>query len=447
MMPDIFELPGPKSNSVEGSLLDFGRDPLGFLTKCGREYGDIVPIYLGLTPACLLTNPEYIEQVLKERNLFIKSRGLRALKHLLGEGLLSSEGDSWLRQRRLIQPIFHQKRITTYGNIMVAYTEQMLKTWHDGETRDIHQDMMRLTLNIVMKSIFNCDLSDQAAQDVAHALDVTMNWFDKKRQENFAFVEWLHKPKDISYENAIQQMNKTIYQMINERRTSGENPGDLLSMLMEARDEVDGSQMSDRQLRDEIATLMLAGHETTSNTLTGVWVLLSRYPEVRHQLLAELQQVLGERPANITDLPQLPYTDMVIKEAMRIYPPVFTMAREATQDCEIGGYQVPAGCMIMMSQWVMHRHPRYFAEPEVFQPERWRDDLEKNLPRGVYFPFGDGPRVCIGKSFALLEAILLLATIARKFELTLVPEHPIVAQAAITLRPAYGVKVMLKKVD
>ncbi|WP_017652954.1 cytochrome P450 [Fortiea contorta] len=443
----IFELPGPKGDSLVGSLVDFGQAPLDFLTRCGREYGDIVPMYLALNPACLLTNPSYIEQVLKERNFFIKSRGSRALKSLVGEGLLTSEGESWLRQRRLLQPVFHQKRIANYGNIMVSYTEQMLETWRDGETRDVHQDMMRLTLNIVMKTIFNRDLADQEAQNVAEALNSAMDWFESKRKENFVFVEWLPIPENIRYKNAVEQMDLTIYQMINQRRTSNENSGDLLSMLMEARDEIDGSQMSDRQLRDEIATLMLAGHETTSNTLTGVWLLLSRYPQVRDKLLAELQQVLGNNSPSIADIPQLPYTEMVIKEAMRIYPPVFMMAREAAQDCEIGGYEVPSGCMLMMSQWVMHRHPRYFAEPEVFKPERWTNDLEKSLPRGVYFPFGDGPRICIGKSFALLEAVLILATIARKFELTLVPEHPIVPQAAITLRPAYGVKVVVRSLD
>ncbi|MDZ8082484.1 MAG: cytochrome P450 [Nostoc sp. DcaGUA01] len=445
MTQDIFELPGPEGNSIVGSLLDFGRDPLGFLTKCANEYGDIIPIRLGLTPACLLTNPNYIEQVLKDTNLFVKSRSLHALKTLLGEGIITSEGDSWFRQRRLMQPVFHQKRITSYGDIMVAYTEQMLDTWQDGETRDVHREMMRLTLNIVMKTIFNRDLNEGQAQDVAHALDVTSDWFESKRQQNFIFLEWFPRPENIRYKNAIKQMDKTIYEIISQRRASGENPGDLLSMLMAARDEEDGSQMSDRQLRDEIATLMLAGHETTSNTLTGAWILLSQYPEVRTQLLTELQQVLGGRSPTIADLPNLRYTDMVIKETMRVFPPVYNMARKAAQDCEIGGYQVPQDCTIIMSQWVMHRNPRYFEDPEVFKPERWANNVEKNLPRGVYFPFGDGPRICIGKSFALMEAVLLLATIAQKFELNLVPDHPIVPQASITLRPAFGVKVTLKQ--
>ena len=442
---DIFELPGPTGNSLVGSLIDLGQDPLSFLTKCAREYGDIVPLHLGLTSACLVRNPEYIEEILKDRETFIKSRGLRALRSLLGEGLLSSEGDSWFRQRRLTQPVFHQKRISGYGEVMVAYAEQMLNTWQDGETRNVHANMMRLTLNIVMKTLFNQNVTEGEAQNVAHALDVAMHWFESKRKQGFLIWEWFPRPENIRYRNAIEKMDKSIYNIINQRRASGEDPGDLLSMLMQARDEDDGSQMSDKQLRDELATLMLAGHETTANTLTWTWMLLSQHPEVETKLLEELQDVLGNRPPTVADIPRLRYTNMVIKESMRLYPAVPSLSREAAKDCEIGGYWVPAGCMIMISQWVMHRDPRYFEDPEVFNPERWANDLEKQLPRGVYIPFGDGPRICIGKSFALMEAVLLLIAIAQKFQLDIVPDFPIVPQASITLRPEYGLKMVLKK--
>ncbi|MCL1465596.1 cytochrome P450 [Argonema galeatum] len=445
MSQDIFELPSPEGNSIVGNLADLGQDPLGFLTKCAGEYGDIVPLRLGLTPACFLTKPEYIEQVLKDRILFVKSKGLRTLRTLLGEGLLSSEGDYWYRQRRLIQPVFSQKRIAGYGQIMVDYTGQMLDTWQNGETRNVHDDMMRLTLNIVMKCLFNEDVTEGTAKEVAHALDVTMHWFESKRKQGYFVLEWFPRPENIRYRNAIQKMDKSIYDIISQRRASGEEPGDLLSMLMQVKDEDDGAQMTDKQLRDEVATLMLAGHETTANTLSWTWMLLSQHPEVQNKLLQELKEVLEDRSPTVADIPKLRYTDMVIKEAMRLYPPVSTMAREASQDCEIGGYQVPAGCNIMMSQWVMHRSPRYFEEAEKFQPERWANDLEKRLTKGVYFPFGDGPRVCIGKGFALMEAVLLLATIAQKFELSIVPDYAIVPQPSITLRPEYGIKVTLKK--
>ncbi|MFB2919094.1 MULTISPECIES: cytochrome P450 [Aerosakkonema] len=445
MSQDIFELRGPEGNTIVGNLADLGQDPLGFLTKCTREYGDIVPLRLGLTPACFLTEPEYIEQVLKERILFIKSKGIRALRSFIGEGLLSSEGDWWQHQRRLIQPVFSHKRIAGYGQIMVAYAEKTIDTWQDGETRDVHDEMMRLTLNIVMKCLFNQDVTEGEAKNVAHAIDVAMHWFENKRKQGFFIWEWFPRPENIRYKNAIQQMDKSIYHLIEERRTSGEDTGDLLSMLMQVKDEEDGSQMTDKQLRDETITLMLAGHETTANTLSWTWMLLSQNPEVRSKLQAELKEVLDSRSATVADLPKLRYTEMIIKEAMRLYPPVPIMTREATQDCEIGGYEVPAGCQVMMSQWVMHRNPRYFEDPEVFKPERWANDLEKQLPRGVYFPFGDGPRTCIGKGFAMMEAVLLLATIAQKFEVDVVQDYAIVPQPSITLRPEYGIKVTLKQ--
>ncbi|PIG93276.1 cytochrome P450 [Gloeocapsopsis sp. IPPAS B-1203] len=443
MVQDIFELPGPEGKALVGNLLDLSQDPLGFLTHCAREYGDIVPMRLGLTPTCLVTHPDLIEEILKDRDSFIKSRGFRALRTLLGEGLLTSEGESWFRQRRLVQPVFHQKLIASYATVMVEYAERMLTTWQDGETRNIHADMMRLTLNIVMKCLFNQDIDEGNAQAIAHALDVAMNWFESKRQQNFLIWEWFPRPENIRYRNAISQMDTTIYSIIEQRRTSGEDPRDLLSMLMQARDEDDGTGMSDRQLRDEVATLMLAGHETTANALTWTWMLLAQHPQVLAKLQTELQEVLNGRSPTVADIPQLRYTDMIVKESMRLYPPVAIFGREAAVDCQIGDYNVPKGCTIMISQWVMHRNPRYFADPEIFKPERWADDLEKQLPRGVYIPFGDGPRICIGKGFALMEAILLLATVAQKFHLNLLPV-PIVPQPSITLRPEHGIKVVLE---
>lgn len=447
MTQDIFDLPGPQGNSIVGSLVDLGNDPLAFLTRCAREYGDIVPLRLGLTPACLITNPDYIEQVLKDREKFIKSRGFRILKTLLGEGLLTAEGDSWLRQRRLAQPVFHQSRIQGYGEAMVNYAERMVNTWRDGEERDIHADMMRLTLNIVMKTIFNQDVDESEANAVARALDVTMNWFESKRRQGYLVLEWFPRPENIRYRQAIAEMDEAIYTLIRQRRSSNEETGDLLSMLMQARDEETGSQMDDKQLRDEVATLMLAGHETTANALSWIWMLLSDHPVVRTKLQNELREVLDGRAPTVADLPRLNYTNMVVKEAMRLYPPVSLFGREAAEDCTIGDYIVPAGTVVMISQWVMHRSPKYFDNPEAFQPERWADDLEKKLPRGVYIPFGDGPRICIGKGFALMEAVLLLATIAQRFQLDVTPSCPIIPQASITLRPECGILVRLRALN
>ncbi|MFB2975269.1 cytochrome P450 [Microseira sp. BLCC-F43] len=446
MTQDVFELPGPEGNSIVGNLLDLGQDPLGFLERC-RDYGDIVPLRLGLTPVCLLFNPDYIEEVLKERDAFIKSRGFRVLKTLLGEGLLTAEGESWFWQRRLAQPVFQQKRINAYGEIMVEYAARMLQTWKDGEVRDIHADMMRLTLQIVMKCIFNADVDNREAQVVANALDVAMHWFESKRRQNFLVWEWFPRPENIRYRHAIAQMDEAIYNLIRHSRNRTEKTNDLLSMLIEARDEETGQQMDDKLLRDEVATLMLAGHETTANALSWTWMLLAQHPEVKEKLQAELKQVLSGKLPTVADIKSLRYTDQIIKESMRLYPPVAMFGREAARDATIGDYSIPEGTTVMISQWVMHRHPKYFDQPEKFMPERWTDEFEKQLPRGVYIPFGDGPRICIGKGFAQMEATLLLAAIAQQFELELVPGFPIVPQPSITLRPEYGIKVQIKQIS
>jgi cytochrome P450 len=446
MAQDLSTLPAPAGDGIAGNLIDLGRDPLGFLTKC-RGYGDIVPLRLGLTSSCVLTNPDYIEQVLKNRDTFIKSRGFRVLKTLLGEGLLTAEGESWFSQRRLAQPMFHQSRIDNYGNIMVEYTDRMLQNWHDGETHDVHADMMRLTLEIVMKCIFDASVDTGEAQSIAHALDVAMNWFDSKRRQNFLVWEWFPRPENVRYHQAIAKMDAAIYGLIASRRQQPDERGhDLLSMLMSARDEDTGQQMDDKLLRDEVATLMLAGHETTANALSWTLMLLSQHPDVRQKLAAELQQVLAGRLPSIADLGSLHYTNQIIKESMRLYPPVAIFGREAAVDTTIGDYEIPQGTLITISQWVMHRHPKYFTDPDAFQPERWTAAFEKQLPRGVYIPFGDGPRVCIGKGFAQMEAVLLLATIAQRFELDLDPDFEIVPQPSITLRPATGIRASLKRI-
>ncbi|KAB8320746.1 cytochrome P450 [Tolypothrix campylonemoides VB511288] len=445
---NVFSLPHPKGSLIAGHAADFGRDPLGFLTKCAQEYGEIIPLRFANNRALFVTNPKYVERFLKERDLFVKPQLLKRLHDLLGQGLLTSEGETWFRQRRLAQPVFHQKRIGTYGEVMVDYTEKMLASWKDGETREIQGEMMRLTFNIVMKILFSSDVTEEQAQSVTHAMSVAAEWLMVARKALVPYLaDRFPSPLNLRYKNAMRQMDKHIYDIIQQRRTSGENPGDLLSMMMQAQDEEDGSRMSDKQLRDEIATLIFAGHETSANTLTWIWMLLSENPEVQTKLRQEIKEVLGDRVPTIADIPSLSYTNLVIKEAMRLYPVVWNMFSETSADCEIGGYHVPAGCTIIGSQWVMQRDPRFFEQPEVFNPDRWAGDLEKQLPPGVYVPFGGGPRTCIGKSFALMEVVLLLAAIAQKFELTLVPGQTIIPQPTITLQPKDGIKMVLKEID
>jgi cytochrome P450 len=436
MNKDLLLLPSP---DVTTALENYSRDPLGFMTYCARNFGEIVPLHFEGELFCLLTNPDLITEVFKDRRLFVKAKDLRILRGLLGNGLLISEGDFWQRQRQLTQPVFHQQRIDSYGNAMVDYTQRMLQTWHENKILNVHDEMMRLTLNIVMKTIFNLDVSDRDASHVTNALDEAMNWYAMQKQDADSACA------DRRYHDAIALLDETIYATIARRRNSESEGDDLLGMLMQVQDADDGSRMSDKQLRDEVATLMLAGHETTANTLSWTWMLLAQHPKVRTKLVEELNTVLNGRAPAIADLPQLLYTHNVIKEAMRLYPPVTDVSREASRDCEIGGYSIPKGCTLIMSQWVMHRDPRYFSAPESFAPERWENDLEKQLPRGVYFPFGDGPRVCIGKSFALMEAVLILATLAQKFQLELESNGAIELQPSITLRPKHGIQVVLKK--
>ncbi|MBD2000880.1 cytochrome P450 [Leptolyngbya sp. FACHB-541] len=468
MSLNLQTLPHP---NVQTAIADYSRDRLEFMTRCAQEFEDIVPFQFGDAWYCLLTNPNHIAEVLKDRLLFVKAKDLQMLHGLLGNGLLTSEGDFWLRQRRLAQPVFHQHRINSYGAIMVDYTQKMLQTWQEGQIQDVHEAMMRLTLNIVMKTLFDLDVADGEANRIAHALDEAMNWAEHQEQQEAALASgnigaWFQQslsaiaqilPRSLQsrgtgnevdrrYQKAIAMMDETIYAMIQHRRTNGTDNQDLLGMLMQIEDADDGSRMTDKQLRDEVATLILAGHETTANTLSWTWMLLANHPHIRQKLDTELSTVLDGRSPTITDLPQLTYTHWVVKESMRLYPPVTEVTREATQDCEIGGYAISKGSTLIASQWVMHRHPHYFAEPEVFNPERWNHDLEKQLPRGVYFPFGDGPRVCIGKSFAVMEAILILATIAQTFHLELAPDQTIKLQPSITLRPKDGIQVVLKKV-
>lgn len=443
---NVFALPHPQGNLLLGNLVEFGQDPLEFMTQCAQKYGGIVPLRFSFSPVIFLNHPESIAQVLKDRELFVKPQILKRLHALLGQGLLTSEGDTWSRQRRLAQPIFHQKRIAGYGEVMVDYTEKMLASWQNGETRDIQAEMMRLTFNIVMRTLFSdSNITEEEAVDVARAMQVAAEWLLLARKSPLPFLtDRLPTPSNLRYKYAIQKMDKHIYRIIEQRRSSKEDPEDLLSMMMQMRDEDNGGQMSDKQLRDEIATLIFAGHETSANTLAWTWMLLAQYPEAQTKLQQEVKEVLGDRSPTVADIPALPYTNMVIKESMRLYPVVWNMVSETSRDCEIGGYYVPAGCTIISSQWVMQRSQRYFKQAEVFDPERWTGDLEKQLPRGVYVPFGDGPRTCIGKNFALMESCLILATITQKFEMTLVPDQSLIPQATITLQPKNGIQVLLK---
>jgi cytochrome P450 len=435
---------GPRPGWIGGNLGAFNRDPLGFLTRCQREYGDFVLLKFGGFPIYFLNDPALIEDVLVTQNRkFIKGRGLGRTRDLLGNGLLTSEGEFWRHQRRLAQPAFHQQRIAAYGEIMARRTEQMLTGWSDGQRIDAHEAMMSLTMAIVAEALYSVDVTGER-EVVSGAMDVLLRDF-LNRNRGFLIPEWVKTPSKIRAGRAIRELDGVVYAIIQERRAHPDQAhGDLLDTLLTARDEEDQG-MTDRQLRDEVMTLFLAGHETTANTLSWSWMLLSQNPAAEEKLHAELSAVLDGRIPTAADLPALTYTTEVVREAMRLYPPAWVIGRQAIQTVTLGGVEIAPGAGFLMSQWVMHRSERYYEDPEAFRPERWEGDFARQIPEYAYFPFGGGPRLCIGRPFALQEAALVLAMVAQRYRLELAPGYVIHPVPSITLRPGGGMPVTLRK--
>lgn len=437
--------PGPPGRLLVGNLPEFARDLLGFFTACARQYGDVASMRLGRRLAYLISSPALIETVLvTDHRHFVKhSFFWRHVDAIFGRGLLTSEGDFWLRQRRLMAPAFHHDRIQAYGQVMVDGAERMLAGWREGEIRDVHPDMMRLTLEIVAKALFDAEVTADV-DEVGEALDTGLREVAARFRRPFGIPDWVPTPGNRRYRRAVARLEGVVYRIIAEHRARGDGGGDLLSVLMRVRDDA-GRGMSERQLRDESITLLLAGHETTALALSWAWYLLGRHPHVDRALAAELERTLSGRPPSLGDLAALRYTEAVVLESMRLFPPAYAFGREAVADCELGGYPVPAGTTLFMSPWVMHRDPRFYDEPERFAPERWLDGLADRLPRFTYFPFGGGPRICIGNRFAMMESVLILATVARRFRLELAPGCAPTPFPTITLRPSGGVPMRLAR--
>ena len=437
--------PGPKGHPILGVMREFNRDTLAFITRC-RDYGDVVRMRFLYVTAYFLFHPDDIEYVLSTNpKNFFKAMSLRSnfFHRLVGNGLLTSEGEIWKRQRRLAQPAFHRQRINSYAQVMVDFTERMMSTWREGEVRDIHRDMMRLTLEIVVRTLFNADVSRESDK-VGRVLASIVQPFASQATIKWILDNRLPTPAHRRFHREAKQIDDIVYRFIAERRASGLDQGDLLSMLIQAHDE-DGNQMTDKQLRDEVMTLFLAGHETTALTLSWIWYLLAQNPETEQKFHAELTEVLGGRMPTIEDLPRLKYVDMIAREAMRLYPPAYGLGREAIEDCEIGGYHVPRGTQVFMFQWATQRDGRFFDQPDRFYPERWTNDFIERLPKYAYFPFGGGPRFCIGNSFAMMEIVLVLATIGQRFRFGLVSDHSVSLLPAMSLRPKDGIKVVIER--
>jgi cytochrome P450 len=442
--------PGPKPSLFDAFSYRPGRDPLAFFTNLARTYGDVVAYRLGGERLIFVNDPQHIKDILVTNNRnFTKGRALQRTKRLLGEGLLTSEGATHLRQRRLMQPAFHRERIAAYADTMVEYADRTRRAWRDGVTLDVAKEMNRLTLSIVGKTLFDADVESQAVE-VGVALTGVIESFWMTMLPFSDLLEHLPVPKLRRARAARAQLDAIIYGMIAERRRSRRDHGDLLSMLLSAQDEeAEGAagRMSDVQVRDEAMTIFLAGHETTANALTWTWYLLSTAPAVEARLHEEVDRALQGRLPRVADIASLPFVERVVTESMRLYPPAWLIGRRAIADCQLGAYLVPARTILVMSPFVTQRDGRFYPDPERFDPDRWTPDFRATLPKFAYFPFGGGPRQCIGESFAWMELILVVATIAQQWRLQLVPGHPVVPEPLVTLRTKHGMRMTAHRRD
>lgn len=444
--------PGPKDVFPYSTARKFLRDPLNTLNTISQNYGDISYFKFGKLNVYFLNHPNYIEDVLVANHKnFIKSRGLQISKRLLGSGLLTSEGEYHDKQRQLIQPTFYPNRIKSYAEIMVKKTLNLCHNWKEGTELDIQKEMTHLTLEIICKAVLGYDIKPEDDQ-IGDSLLTCMNYFNRLLMP---FGELIEKipilPINKGFKTAKENLDGIVFKMINEHRIKLEKnenkENDLLFTLLKSQyDTVEGVQMSDQQLRDEVMTIFLAGYETTANALTWTFYLLSEHPAIDARLEKEIYSVIDNKlNVSFDDIQKLGYTTNVLTESMRLYPPAWALGRQAINDCKIGKYIIPSGSIILMSQYVMHRNPLYFPDPDAFFPDRWTDEFKKNLPRFSYFPFGGGIRSCVGEPFAWMETILIIAIINRLWKMNSLSSNKVILKPLATLRPKYGMRLKITR--
>lgn len=434
---------GTRSRWGLGNVRRFARDPLGFLHEQVDRHGDLVSMRMLGEEWLLVSHPDDIEElVVKQGRVMGRDAYTVVLQRVLGLGLLTSDGELWKRQRKLMSQAFTPRRIHQYAASMVRVTDAEIAGWRDGARLDLHQEMSRVTMAIAAEVLFGASVSPRDVEVVRDALEDITEFLAQSPEGILGLPAWVPTPRNRRVNRAIAAIDALVYDIIRRRR-SGEQRDDLLGTLLAAQDD-EGVRMSDRQLRDEVITLFLAGHETTALALSHTFYLLSKHPDVERRLFAELDSVLGGRLPSADDVRSLPFLDRVLKESMRLYPPAWTIGREATEDVELRGHRIAKGTQIMISQWVVHRDPRWFPNPEGFDPDRWLPERSEGLPRYAYFPFGGGPRVCIGNHFAMMEAALALATIAQRHRIELLPGQRLELAPSVTLRnKGPGLKVRL----
>ena len=437
----ILRPPGPRGRHFLRSPLLSGAGPLVNLRAMARQYGDVAFWQFLHISTYFFAHPDDVEAILvtKHRS-FTKGLGARANPELFGNGLLTSEGEFWLRQRRLSQPAFHRTRIAGYAQVMACEAVRMLATWHDGEQIDLHREMMQTTLAIATRTLFGVELGTKMPV-VAKAMDDFI-------KQNAGLSVWrlvfkVPTPQRRRFLRGAEELNQIVYGIIRDRREDGVRDA-LLTDLLRAQD-LDGGSITDKQLRDEVMTMLLAGHETTALALSWAWFLLATHPEEQARVRAEADRVLGGRVPSAADVAQLTYANLVVREAMRLYPPAWVMSRRACEDVDVHGYTLPAGSNVIVSPWVTHHDERFFPNPEEFRPERWATAAAQELPKFAYLPFGGGPRACIGNNFALIEAAIILTAVAQRFEVSLAEGARVEPIPSITLRPVNGVWVKLRR--
>ena len=435
--------PAPRSHWLWGNP-EVLADPLAFMRKMASDYGGIVSLRLLTHTAWMVTDPAAIESVLiRQADKYRKHFAVRLLPIALGNGLLTSEGDFYSRQRRLAQPAFQRSQVSQYYSTFVSATQRMLDTWQVGESRDILQEMHTLTLGTASKTLFGVDAEFQSER-VRSALRVGQAEFVRRLLTLFHFPIWVPTRSNLRLRRATRDLDDIIYGFIRQRRASGEQRGDLLSILLHARDGVDQTGMTDKQLRDECLTIFLAGQETTALAMSWCWWLLAEHPHVADRIYAEVDTVFNGQIPTMEGLTRLQETEHALLEAMRLYPPIHVIGREPLVDTEIEGFHCPRGTTLLMPAWAVHRNERYFNNPDAFLPERWRNGFEKQLPKCAYFPFSAGPRICLGTHFAMLQMKLVIAMIAQRFQFTLAPGQKVTPNVQITLQPSPGVPAIVR---
>ena len=437
--------PGPRGLPLVGNVPDFRRDTLGFLVRSASRHGDVSLYRLGRDRVWLLSHPDFVKDVLvTHQHSFAKGKGIQWAKLFLGEGLLTSEGEFHTRQRRLAQPAFHRQRIAGYARAMTEHAVRCRDRLAAGRVIDVHAEMMSLTLAVAARTLFDADVGTEAPE-IAESLGVILGHFPRFAIPFAGAVQRLPLPSNARFRRAVAALDCIVYRIVAERRAEGRDRGDLLSMLLVAQDEEgDGGGMTDRQLRDEVMTILLAGHETTANALTWTWHLLAQNPDAEALLHAEVDRALGGRTPAFDDFAALGHVERVFAEAMRLYPPAWGIGRRALAPYAVGGYVVPAGGLVAMSPYVVHRDPRWWPDPLRFDPDRFLPEARAGRPRFAYFPFGGGARQCIGESFAWMEGVLVIATLAQRFRFRAVPGARVEPQALITLRPRHGLPMRVE---